>query len=347
MCTLVSCRSLTSTGSDMTGWESTLVQAVRGAAADRQTLRVMGHGSKTHVLGKVEADAVLDTTSVRGIVSYQPEELVVTVRAGTPLAELNAALLERGQCLGFSPPMIEGRGTVGGALASGLSGPARPWWGAARDAVLGVTLINGMGELLSFGGQVMKNVAGYDVSRLQVGALGAFGVLARASLRVMPLPQADESYRSAMSAEDAVGAMRDWCGRPLPLAGLSYHDGCLVWRLAGHREAVRSAARSLGGQPIDSAFWTQVRDYALPELARRPLWRVACAPASEPAGEVLIDWAGAARFTTVRLQGRQSAPLGQPPALSSSSFELAGRIKTAFDPEQIFNPGVLRADTAA
>lgn len=321
-----------------------LVDAVRGAAAG--SLRIVGHGSKTPVLGDLSEGDVLDTTTWSGIEAYQPEELVVTVRAGTPLADLEAVLREHGQCLPFAPPRIGGRGTVGGAVASGLSGPTRPWWGSVRDAVLGVTLINGLGQALQFGGQVMKNVAGYDVSRLQAGALGAFGVIANVSLRVRPVPTADQAFEMSLPAQDAVSAMRRWCRQPLPLAGLCWHEGVLRWRLAGHAEAVAAAARQLGGTPADADYWQQLRDYALPLWHGVPLWRRQCAPATAADGELLIDWAGALRWSAAAAAA-DAVRFGSTPPQPTHTLALARRIKAAFDPQNLFNPGVLHADPAA
>lgn len=321
-----------------------LVDAVRGAGDG--SLRIVGHGSKAAVLGSLSEGEALDTTVWAGIESYQPEELVVTVRAGTALADLEAALQEQGQCLPFAPPRIAGLGTVGGAVASGLSGPTRPWWGSLRDAVLGVTLINGLGEALQFGGQVMKNVAGYDVSRLQAGALGAFGVIANVSLRVRPLPAVDEAYQMALPAGEAVAVMRDWCRRPLPLAGLCWHAGVLRWRLAGHSEAVTAAARQLGGEPADAQFWQQLSNYGLPLWHEAPLWRQYCPPATAAGGESLIDWAGALRWSAAPAS-TGAVRFGSTPPQPAHTLALARRIKAAFDPQNLFNVGALHADPAA
>ncbi len=321
-----------------------LVDAVRGAADG--SLRIVGHGSKALVLGCLSEGEALDTTIWAGIETYQPEELVVTVRAGTALADLEAALQERGQCLPFAPPRIGGCGTVGGAVASGLSGPVRPWWGSLRDAVLGVTLINGLGEVLQFGGQVMKNVAGYDVSRLQAGALGAFGVIAAVSLRVRPLPAADQAFEVPLPAAEAVSVMRRWCRQPLPLAGLCWHEGMLRWRLAGHAQAVAAAAQQLGGEPADAAFWQQLRDYALPVWHGAPLWRRHCPPATTADDEALIDWAGALRWSAAPISA-DAVRFGSTPPQPAHTLQLAKRLKAAFDPQNLFNPGALHADPPA
>ncbi len=209
--------------------------------------------------------------ALQGISSYEPTELVVTVRAGTPLAELEAALDEKGQCLAFEPPRFEDPdypgikgGTVGGMVAAGLSGPSRAAMGAVRDHVLGLTLLNGKAEVLSFGGQVMKNVAGYDVSRLMVGALGVLGVICEVSLKVLPRPAATATLRFEMDQASAVQRLNEWGGQPLPLHASAWWNGLLVLRLSGAMAAVNAAAARLGGEVVDpdlaAGFWAGLRD---------------------------------------------------------------------------------------
>ncbi len=319
------------------------IDQINEARAAGRTLAIQGHGSKVRAFGELSADGVLDTTGFSGIVSYQPEELVVTVRSGTSLNELEQALKENGQQLAFEPPRLEGRGTVGGTVASGLSGPARPWCGATRDAVLGVRLINGLGELLTFGGQVMKNVAGYDVSRLQAGALGAFAVLCEVSLRVMPIPKAQVCASRAVAEEEAISTMRGWCRQPLPLTGLCYSEGVLRWRLAGHADAVADAQRKLGGEADDAGFWEALRDWSLPQQNFEQAARRVCPPGDPiETTDKLIDWAGGIRWTDQAVAGAHR--LATTPALGRAEYALAVRLKQAFDPSGIFNPEVLRAN---
>jgi glycolate oxidase len=196
----------------------------------------------------------LDVGGYRGIVAYEPTELVVTARAGTPLAELAATLAEKGQWLAFEPPYFGPAATVGGMLASGLSGPRRQAVGAVRDFVLGVKLLNGLGEVLSFGGQVMKNVAGYDVSRLLAGSLGTLGVVLEVSLKVLPLPMAEKSLRFVIDEATALQKLNQWGGRPLPISASAWHDGILTLRLSGAAAAVTAAAADLlAGEWVDAA----------------------------------------------------------------------------------------------
>jgi FAD/FMN-containing dehydrogenase len=267
---------------------------------------------------------VLDTRAWRGISSYEPTELVVTARAGTPLAELEAALAEQGQCLPFEPPRLGeahlGGGTVGGMVAAGLAGPARAAAGSVRDHVLGATLLNGRGELLNFGGTVIKNVAGYDVSRLLAGSLGVLGVICEVSLKVLPLPADELTLRFDLDEAGALRRMNLWAGLPLPLRASAWWQGVLVLKLAGARAAVAAAAQRLGGEPIDPAlaahFWADLRDQrdeffaaAAPALAEGcTLWSISVPATAAPLGlpgaasapnaaaASLIEWGGARRW---------------------------------------------------
>ena len=308
----------------MQGMDLALAQItdrVRAAAADQTPLRLRGGGTKDF-WGLALQGEVLDTRVLRGILSYEPSELVVTVRAGTPLAELEAALAEQGQCLPFEPPHFARTAadgaTVGGMVAAGLSGPARASVGAVRDYLLGVTLLNGRAELLTFGGQVMKNVAGYDVSRLMAGAWGTLGLLTEVSLKVLPVPPGEATLRfDDCNQADALRKLHAWGGQPLPLnASCWVNDGTagagtLYVRLRGAVAAVEAACRSMGGTRLDNVTvapdWAACREQTLPWFAARAqhpdhaLWRLsvpATAPVlSLPAGaQPLVEWHGALRW---------------------------------------------------
>ena len=228
------------------------------------SLAVVGHGSKA-LLGPLKGDDTLSTQSLSGIIDYRPEELVVTAWAGTSLVELTEVLAEKRQMLPFDPPRFDGAGTLGGALASGLSGPARPWRGSVRDAVLGVEIVNGRGQRLRFGGSVMKNVAGYDVSRLMVGARGMLGVILSASVRVLPMPATEATLAVACDAGEAGRLVRDLARRPLPITATCYFANTLHLRLSGSAASVASARSALGlGEPGDPTLWAAVRDHAHP-----------------------------------------------------------------------------------
>jgi len=338
-------------------------ERVLAAAVDKAPLRIRGGGTKDFYGNKPEG-ALLDTTNHTGIVAYEPTELVVTARAGTRLAELEAALAEKGQMLAFEPPHF-GEATVGGCVAAGLSGPRRATAGSVRDFVLGVKLLDGKGEILNFGGQVMKNVAGYDVSRLMAGALGTLGLLLEVSLKVLPKPPAEATLRLELPQDKAIETMNRWGGQPLPISATCWSDGQLTLRLSGARAAVAAAREKIGGEAVADAdgFWRAVReqqdDYFSGEAA---LWRLSLpsktAPLALP-GEPLIEWGGALRWLTfdgpAALVRETAAQAGGHATLFRGSDKSAGafqplpaplmaihrNLKRSFDPQGLFNPGRL------
>src|ERR1700691_1965451 len=235
-----------------------LIDQVARASEQHAPLDICG-GDTKRFYGESPAGAPLDVTPLSGISCYEPTELVVTARAGTPLRDLEAALQEHGQCLPFEPPRFAPGGTVGGMVASGLSGPARASVGSVRDHVLGVTLLNGRGEILTFGGQVTKNVAGYDVSRLMVGSLGILGIICDVSLKVLPRSVATETLSFDWDEAQALETMCRWAAQPLPINATAWHADQLRVRLAGARAAVAAACERLGGERLDAseagAWW--------------------------------------------------------------------------------------------
>ncbi|MFP5404664.1 MAG: glycolate oxidase subunit GlcE [Gammaproteobacteria bacterium] len=295
--------------------EDTLIERIRAAHETGAPLILQGGGSKGFY-GNADEGEVLSTRGLTGIVDYQPKELVLTARAGTPLADIEALLAEHGQMLAFEPPHygefpLAGRGaegstrtiraTLGGAIAAGLSGPRRPYAGAARDFVLGVRMIDGTGQPLRFGGQVIKNVAGYDVSRLMVGALGTLGLLTEVSLKVLPRPAEEATLQFELDEATAIRRMNEWAGQPLPLSATSWHAGVLSVRLSGAASAVRAGEAKLGGEALKdgAAFWQRLRDQATPFFDKRPLWRLAVRPTVGPLklGDAQwIEWGGAVRW---------------------------------------------------
>jgi glycolate oxidase FAD binding subunit len=306
-----------------------ITDRIQAAAADRTPLRLRGGGSKDFYGQSLQGE-LLDLTPLNGITSYEPSELVVTARAGTPLAELEAVLAEKGQCLAFEPPHFAPGATVGGMVAAGLSGPARASAGSVRDFVLGVNLINGKGELLTFGGQVMKNVAGYDVSRLMVGAMGTLGVLTEISLKVLPVAPAEATLVFRLDQAQALAQLHRWGGQPLPLnASCWVRDNTaadspelLFVRLRGAIAAVESACRKMTqevpGTRADNAVagpdWNACRDLRLPffknasarnsdlpsqDAQPMALWRLSLpqtAPALALPWPQLIEWHGGQRW---------------------------------------------------
>ena len=288
-------------------------QQVLSAAADGRTLRVRGGGTKDWYGQAVNGD-LLDTRIHSGIIDYEPTELVITARCGTPLAEIEAALHEHHQMLAFEPPHFGAGATLGGAVASGLSGPARASSGAVRDFVLGAVLMDGGGEVLTFGGQVMKNVAGYDVSRLLAGSLGTLGLMLQHSVKVLPRPVSETTRRFEMSEIDAIARLNAWGGQPLPISASCWHAGVLTLRLSGASAAVNAAARSLGGELVEDgkSFWADVREQRHAFFAdAASLWRLSVPSASGAIilpGEQLIEWGGAQRWLKAGAGVDQAAP---------------------------------------
>ncbi|ANQ84165.1 glycolate oxidase FAD binding subunit [Azoarcus olearius] len=349
----------------MTDIVSAWADRIRAAAAADTPLQLRGGGTKAFY-GRSGEGEVLDLRDNHGVVSYEPTELVVTVRGGTPLAELEALLARHDQFLAFEPPAFGPAATVGGCVAAGLSGPRRASAGAVRDFVLGARLLDGRGDALSFGGQVMKNVAGYDVSRLLAGSLGTLGVLLEVSLKVLPRPAAEATLRFECDEASAIQRLNDWGGQPLPLSASTWHDGVLTVRLSGASAAVAAAQARLGGERLDealaAAFWTSIREHTAPWFAARPLWRLSLPSSAAPlrlAGEQLIEWGGALRWLHTDLPAtavrERVAQLGGTAALFAGGnrsgevfhplpeplLRIHRRLKAAFDPAGIFNRGRL------
>ncbi len=338
---------------------------VREAAKRGTALRLHGHDSKAFY-GNAVAGEPLDLSPHRGIVDYEPTELVLTARAGTPLEEIETLLAEHGQMLAFEPPRFDGRGTLGGAVASGLGGPRRPWGGAPRDLVLGVRLLDGRGQVLRFGGRVMKNVAGYDVSRLMAGSLGTLGVLLEISLKVLPAPAKTRTLLLELPREQALARLRELARQPCPLSGVCHLDGRLYLRLSGAHASVNAWSRRIGGEPLApaSTFWDRLRDHRLDFFARpeQTLWRLSLPPATPRLPcerDSLLDWGGAQRWVfseqpaeaireqvathdghaeVFRRGARETAPFQ---TLSPALVVLHQRLRQRFDPAGIFNPGRL------
>jgi glycolate oxidase FAD binding subunit len=355
-------------GTDSMDDSERLVTQVRHAIAQGTPLRIRGSDSK-HFLGRNVHAEELDTRSHRGIIAYDPTELVVTARAGTPLVELNRLLDDANQMLPCDPPMFNGTGTVGGAVATGLSGPRRPWAGSVRDFVLGCRVITGDGDHLRFGGQVMKNVAGYDMSRLLAGSFGSLGVLTEVSLKVLPKPRVSRSFALSLSAIESLNELSSWRKAALPISGASYVDRKLYVRLEGGRGSVQSAVDRIGGEEIGCAFWNALRDHQLPFFderndSSRPLWRLSlpnATPLITLPGDVLVDWAGAQRWlrsdapaTEIRTLAHAAgghatcftpSPEREPfHPLAAPLMRYQRQLKRQLDPSGILNPGRLYPD---
>ena len=351
-------------GQDMA---AALQQQVLDALHDETPLNISGGGSKMF-LGRASQGQAADVSTHRGIVEYDPRELVVTARSGTTLTEIEAALAAANQMLAFEPPHFGDGATLGGTIACGLSGPRRPYSGSARDFVLGCQVLNGRGEILRFGGKVMKNVAGYDVSRLMAGACGTLGILLEISLKVLPRPAASVTVARENSPAEAIAGMSALLGKPYPVDGACYHGDRSYVRISGSAQAVKEARMKIPGEVITDAdaFWNGLREHQLPFFKRSgTLYRIIVKPATPPLnieGAWLLDWGGAQRWlyssediaairrrvelagghVTVFRGGDQADERFQP--LPEPLLAIHQRIKASFDPKNIFNRGQLYAN---
>ena len=340
-------------------------EQLRAAAARQRPLRIRGGGTKDWY-GQLTDGDILDTRAYSGIVDYEPTELVITARCGTHLAEIEAVLAQQNQMLAFEPPHFGEGATFGGVVASGLSGPRRASSGAVRDFVLGAQMMDGQGQVLTFGGQVMKNVAGYDVSRMLAGSLGTLGLVLQMSVKVLPLPLRESTLRFEMSEIDALTRLNEWGGQPLPLSASCWNDGLLTLRLSGAQAAVEAAENLLGGERVadGAAFWRGLREQQHAFFGGADsLWRLSLPSAASAIllrGEQLIEWGGAQRWlksgsdaataqnirravsaagghATLFRGGDKSVGVFQP--LAPAVARIHERLKASFDPSRVFNPG--------
>jgi glycolate oxidase FAD binding subunit len=344
----------------------TLQERVRAAAVQRSPLAIRAGGSKDFY-GNAASGEVFDPREYSGIIDYEPTELVVTVRSGTRLAELEKTLAAERQMLPFEPPHFGAAATVGGAVASGLSGPRRAAAGAVRDFVLGASLLDGRAQVLSFGGRVMKNVAGYDASRMLAGSLGTLGLILDVSLKLLPLPVAEQTLHFEVDETDAIRLVNEWGGQPLPISATAWVDGRLAVRLSGAAAGVRAAVAKLGGAAVEgAALWTELREHThvfFQPDGEATLWRLAVPPTTPPLGlgPTAIEWSGGQRWLwstapaaavreraaavgghATRFRGGDRASTFQP--LAPQIAAIHRRLKTEFDPAGIFNPGRLYAE---
>lgn len=353
---------------------SEMIDQVMTARASLKSLIIQGGGTK-QFYGEARTapvnGGVLDVSAFQGIINYQPSELVITARAGTPLVEIEELLAASGQMLAFEPPRFGPAATIGGCVATGLSGPRRMMAGSLRDFVLGTTLLAANGNVLRFGGEVMKNVAGYDVSRLLAGSMGIFGPMLEVSLKVAPMPLAEETRELQLSKPEALASFNTWRSKPLPISATSWLEengqGILRLRLSGSSPALASAARVIGGERMSddqaTAWWDSLRDQTHPFFQARPLWRLALPPTA-PAmglGTTMVEWNGGLRWlqgegvepdfirkaaalhgghaTLYRYEGEAPVPVFHP--VSAGVRAISERLKQEFDPTGVFNPGRL------
>jgi len=346
----------------MTDNTQQLIDQVKSAKTNNTTLKIVGGNSKAF-LQACKAPDSLEMTSHAGVVNYEPTELVLTARTGTPIVEIEKLLADNGQYLSFEPPHFTENTTIGGVVASGMGGPRRPWGGAPRDVLLGCRLLTGTGDVMRFGGEVMKNVAGYDVSRLMAGAQGSLGVILEVSLKVLPAPSKTITLTQTLSESEAQQKMRELAARPMPLSGACYFNGQLYIRLSGAHASVNAWSKKIGGERLaeNNTFWERLRDHKLDFFDRpSPVWRISlppAAPAIACAESSLIDWAGGQRWIISNvaseeikneaqaLKGHAKQFYGnaspEPWAMSSQPAlaPIHKRLKETFDPKRIFNPG--------
>lgn len=344
-----------------------LQQQVCDATAHQRALRIVGGNSKAFY-GREVAGGVLNVAEHRGILNHEPTELVITARAGTPLQEIEQQLISTKQILGFEPPHFGNSATLGGTIACNFSGPRRAAAGAARDFVLGCKLINGKGEILSFGGEVMKNVAGFDVSRLMCGALGTLGVLLEVSVRVLPKPELELTLSQELDTTRALAKLHALNRQALPISASMFDGLNLHIRLSGSAAAVNAAKAAIGGEQMqnDAAFWQQLREQQLPYFkSSQTLWRISVASNTPPLnlpGKWLYEWDGAQRWlfsdtpaevirNVTALHGghavcfrAQYKPGAVFHPLEPGLLKVQQKLKQAFDPHGIFNPGKMYTD---
>jgi glycolate oxidase FAD binding subunit len=295
-------------------------EQIQSAITNQQSINIRG-GNTKHWYGDVPHGVTLDARAYQGILDYQPEELVITVCAGTPLKEVESSLAEKKQYFAFDPPCFGSEATIGGMIASGIAGPGRGQYGGLRDYVLGTKIMDGRGQVLSFGGKVMKNVAGYDVSRLLPGSLGTLSLLLEVSIKVLPQPAKTQTLKFEIDQAQAIIQMNTWASQPLPLSASAWignSNGGELWvRLAGANAAVEAGISKMNQLiksqliPVEEAslFWQSVKEqeHSFFKESNEPLWRFAINPLSPPLpfeNQTLLEWYGGQRW----IKGHLSAP---------------------------------------
>jgi glycolate oxidase FAD binding subunit len=354
---------------DIPEFHARLKDKVTVARTTGQPLLIQGSNSKSFY-GRHCVGEPVDMTACSGVIHYDPTELVITAHAGTSIKEMEETLAREGQMLPFEPPCISETATLGGIVATGLSGPRRPYTGSVRDYILGTRCLTGWGEILKFGGEVMKNVAGYDVSRLMTGAMGTLGIILDVSLKVLPQPKFELALCKTMTITEAMNVMCEFTGKSLCISGAAYQDGLVRFRLSGKQVAVEKAWKSLGMQEDRDGldYWQGLRNHTLDFFNREKgsnLWRLSV-PANTSAmdiqGDLLIDWGGAQRWyyseqpaediwqiaesigghATLFRRSNNAKEVFQP--LSPVMHKLHQQLKQAFDPDRIMNRGRMYAD---
>ena len=339
---------------------------VFNAIEQKKPLKIVGGNSKAF-LGRATKGSLLDVSDYSGIINYEPTELFITARAGTLLSDINNTLFKYGQMLGFDPPNYNTRTTIGGVIATGLSGSRRPYSGSVRDSVLGVRCINGLGKDLSFGGQVIKNVAGYDLSRLMTGAFGTLGIILEVSIKVVPIPEAEMTCSRSMTKGNAIVKMLELSGQVISLSGSCYYGGVLYVRLSGNENSIMATKKKIGfdTDEQDVNLWDQLRDFKAPIFnSDKNIWRVSVPITTVPKigdSQFVLDWGGGLYWLNSDRSAKeifdmaeevggsamlfrgydQKQEVFQP--LTNGLLSLHKGLKKAFDPHRILNPGKIYA----
>ncbi len=341
-------------------------ERVLNAVEESKPLKIVGGNSKAF-LGRATTGTLVDVSAYSGVINYEPTELYITARAGTLLSDINNALSENGQMLAFDPPNVTDKTTIGGVVATGLSGSRRPYSGSVRDYVLGIRCINGLGKDLSFGGQVMKNVAGYDLSRLMTGAFGTLGIILEVSLKVVPIPEIEITCSRSMTKENALGQMQGLSAQAIPISASCYDGGVLHVRLSGNENSVKATSKKIDLDKEEQYlnFWNELRDYKAPIFDTDiNIWRISVPTTANPdIGDdpYLVDWGGGLYWLNSERPAKEifdlareaggSAMLFRGTVLDQELFQPLSKgllslhkgLKKAFDPHGILNPGKMYA----
>lgn len=339
-----------------------ITRSVQSAYASKLPINILGAGTKSFLGQHSQNSKPLDVTGHRGIIDYDPAELVLVARAGTPLREIEGVLADSQQMLGFEPPFVDAGATLGGAVAAGLAGPGRAYAGAVRDFILGAKFVNGKGETITAGGKVIKNVAGFDLFRPMAGSMGTLGVMLEVALRVLPKPEVEKTLLFEETCErDALIKMNRWAGQSRAVSATAWDGHHIRIRLSGSAASIDHGRRQIGGDVlVDNNYWQELNNFRLDFFHQAGrLWRISVAAMSAPVGENLqqiIDWGGAQRWLKSELPAgelrNRAANLGGHAEcfsrdegiasyhpLENNLRELSQRFKAALDPAAILNPG--------
>ncbi|MGH1536963.1 MAG: glycolate oxidase subunit GlcE [Gammaproteobacteria bacterium] len=350
----------------MTDCTNDIAAKIQDAFQQKQALHIHAGNTKSFYGRKIQAQP-LSMVQHAGVIEYEPSELYITARSGTSLTEIEQTIADQNQMLPCEPPHFGINATLGGMISSGLSGCRRVSAGSVRDCILGTDILNGKGEALHFGGKVMKNVAGYDVSRLMCGALGTLGVILSASIRLLPKPECEHTIALTLDSKTAIAKMNEWANSPIPISATFYDGEMLYIRLSSSLSAVNACKKEIGGEAIDQCdmFWKAIKEHTHDFFnAEKPLWRLSVPPSTETlniAGENILEWNGSLRWylsdmdeSTIRVEAERvggHATLFKGDAneqvfhpLSSASMKIHKKLKHVLDPAGILNSGRMFAE---